>query len=200
MQLTQPQAVIVQPQPQRHRWTKDEYRRMYEIGWFLDVKVELIDGEVWEMPAPGHLHCASTDRTTEALRTIFPPPGHWIRMQMALDFGLRSEPQPDVAVVLGPRDHYADHPTTALLVVEVGDSTLQNDRTVKASLYARNGIEEYWIINIVDRRVEVYRSPRPDPAAPLGHTYGQVAVLLPGDHVSPLAAPGARIAVDDLLP
>jgi Uma2 family endonuclease len=122
-------------------------------------------------------------------------------MQGPLDLGPYSEPEPDVAVVPGPRARYAtQHPRTAVLVVEVSDTTLAYDRTHKASLYAAAGIEDYWIINLVDGQVEVRRDPVPDPIQPHGHTYATLTVLRPPASVAPLAAPGAGLAIADLLP
>ncbi len=117
-----------------------------------------------------------------------------------LDLTLSSEPIPDVFVVPGkPRD-YTAHPTTALLIVEVSDSTLSHDRNRKGSLYAAALIQDYWIVNLVDRQLEVYRVPVPDAAGVFGFTCSQRTILAPGATVSPLALPQAQIAVTDLLP
>jgi Uma2 family endonuclease len=126
--------------------------------------------------------------------------GVWVRMQLPIDFGVHSEPEPDVSVVPGRRKDYSDaHPKTALLIVEVSRATLAFDRGKKASLYARQGIADYWIINLVDGQLEIRRDPRPDPTQPHGFGYASLTVLQRGDHVSPLNAPGVRIAVEDLL-
>src|SRR5262249_3117373 len=126
--------------------------------------------------------------------------GFWIRTQAVLNLGPESEPEPDLSVVPGgPRD-YPEHPKTALLVVEVSDTTLWLDRTRKRPLYASAGLADYWIVNLVDRQVEVHRNPIADSAAPLGFRYADVTIHGPGDFLSPLAAPSARVAVADLLP
>jgi Uma2 family endonuclease len=188
-----------QAQPQVHRWTQAEFHQLVDQGWFLDQRVELIGGELLEMPGPGNLHCISNECVATALRGVFGR-GFWVRVQMPLDCGTYSEPIPDVAVVSGePRTH-TDHPTAALLVVEVSDSTLTFDQTQKASLYAAQGMTDYWIVNLVDRRLEVHRDSVPDPAEPFGHRYQNVTHLLPTDTVTPLAAPQASLAVADLLP
>jgi Uma2 family endonuclease len=173
---------------------------MGELGWFQDQRVELLEGEIIQMPNPGNPHCISTDNTAEVLRDVFPREHYWVRMQMPLDLGLASEPQPDVAVVPGPKSSYQAHPTTALLLVEVSDNTLAIDQGRKASLYARAGLADYWIVNLVQRQVEVYRQPVPDPMAVYGYRYADVTIAKPGDEVSPLAAPQVRIAVSALLP
>src|SRR5262249_31704863 len=95
---------------------------------------------------------------------------------------------------------YTDHPTTALLVVEVSDTTLAYDRHRKASLYACVGIADYWIVNLVHNQVELYRSPAADSAQPYGFRYADATIRRPGDTVSPLAKPKARVKVADLLP
>jgi Uma2 family endonuclease len=104
-----------------------------------------------------------------------------------------------VYVVVGQRDDYRDHPTTAVLVVEVSDSTLDYDRGQKASLYARAGIADYWIVNLVDRRLEVRRTPIADTTQALGHGYASVTELVPPATISLLAAPHVSFAVADLL-
>lgn len=186
------------PGPMLRRWTKAEYHQMHDLGLFNDQCVELIDGEVIIMPNPGHLHCLATELAVEALRTVFGP-GHWYRVQMPVDVHPASEPMPDVAVAPGaPRSHTGT-PTTALVVVEVSDTTLAHDRR-KSHLYAAAGLADFWIINLGDRRLEVYRRPVADLSADFGSRYADVTFLVAGDFVTPLAAPQARIAVADLLP
>jgi Uma2 family endonuclease len=112
-----------------------------------------------------------------------------------------SEPEPDLAVVRGnPRDYLGAHPARPALVVEVSLSRLAFDREYKASLYARGAIVDYWIVNLVDRVLEVRRRPITSDAAPYGWTYETLAVLGPDAAVTPIAAPGATVPVADLLP
>jgi len=120
-------------------------------------------------------------------------------MPVALDD--ESEPEPDVAVVPGTWAGYrASHPSRPALVVEVAESSLAFDREDKGSLYARGGVRDYWILNLVDRALEVYHDPAPDPAAPYGWRYASARTLTGVDVVLPLAAPLSRIAIADLLP
>jgi len=115
-------------------------------------------------------------------------------LRTALIVDPADEPEPDVAIVPGgPRDHLAEHPRAAALVVEVADSSLEYDRGDKAQLYARAGFAEYWIVNLRDRCLEVHRQPSPGG-------YGDVTTLAAGTTVVPLEVPGARIAVASLLP
>lgn len=106
-----------------------------------------------------------------------------------------------MAVVRGrPRDYREAHPSRPALVVEVAESSLTFDRNVKGSLYARAGVPDCWIVNLVDRALELHRAPIRDAAAPFGWRYGSVEVLTPDAPALPLARPEARIAVADLLP
>jgi Uma2 family endonuclease len=172
---------------------------MSELGWFDDKRVELIDGEIIEMPVQKAPHSMAILLARGALEAAFGP-GHVVRTQAPLDLDPSSEPEPDVAVVPGSVRDYVAHPKTALLVVEVSETTLWLDRTRKAPLYARAGLAEFWIVNLVDRQLEVHRDPVADAAQPLGFRYASVSVLGPPDFVCPLAAPAARVAVADLLP
>jgi Uma2 family endonuclease len=124
-----------------------------------------------------------------------------VRAQLPLALGEYSEPEPDVAVVAGgPRDYAEAHPTSALLVVEVSETTLGLDHDTKGSLYAAAGIPEYWIVDLVHRRLEIYRDPCPIPEARYGFGYRTRTIALPGDVVATPAPSGSRVAVDDLLP
>lgn len=184
----------------RFRFTRDDLYRLLDLGWFRDQRVELIDGEIIEMAAQKNLHAAAISLTEDALKAAFGA-GYWVRVQSSLDLSPHSVPDPDLAVVTGsPRGASPDNPTSALLIVEVSDTTLKYDRGRKATLYAASGILDYWIVNLVDRQLEVRRRPIPDAKRRFGHRYGDRTLLKPGDTVTPLAAPQARIAVADLLP
>ncbi len=192
---------VGQGQPRKRRWTYDEYFHLFDLGLFGERRVELIGGEVLEMPAQHNAHAAAITLTDRALGVAFGP-AHWVRVQATLDLSPHGAPDPDLAVVPGgPRDYVTrGAPATALLVVEVSETTLAYDRNRKASLYAAAGISDYWIVNLVQRQVELYRDPVADAAQPFGFRYAQRTILDPGDHVTPLAAPQASVAVDDLLP
>jgi Uma2 family endonuclease len=156
-------------------------------------RVELIDGEILTMSPEKSRHSAAVDLVADALRVAFAA-GHSVRVQHPLALGQWSEPEPDVAVVVGtPRDYVDAHPASAVLVVEVADTSLLDDRGAKQRLYARAGIAEYWIVNLRDGELEVYRRPQ-------GDAYAQTERLARESVVAPTAAPAARIAVADLLP
>jgi Uma2 family endonuclease len=182
------------------RWNKDEYYRLGELGFFHGQRVELIEGQLMVHSPQNSLHANAVDAVHDVLRTVFPA-AYRVRGQLPIDLGQPSEPEPDVAVVVGPRQQYWNaHPTSAVLIVEVSDTTLSYDRDRKGSLYARAKLKDYWIVNVVDRQLEVYRDPQPDPTAHYGHRYTSCTVLRPPDTVSPLALPQITIAVADLLP
>ena len=178
----------------RYRWSRARYQRLVEAGVLTTRdRVELVRGDIVEMSPKGVGHAVATNLAAEALRTVFGP-GITVSVQNPLALGTHDEPEPDVAVVRGAaRDYRTGHPATAALVVEVSDSSLEYDRTVKAVLYARAAIPEYWIVNLVDGRLEVHRTPGPDG-------YASIERLDATRSVSPLAAPGATLPVADLLP
>lgn len=184
------------------KWTREEYWRLYELGFFNDQRVELLDGVIVQMASQFNFHAAGVSLTFNALNAVFGPgSGFWVRTQATLDLSPWSQPDPDISVVPGtPKGAIRNVPATAALVVEVSDSTLDHDRGFKGSLYAVAGISDYWIVNLVQRRLEVRRDPQPDPTQFFGHGYATLATFAPGDRVSPLAAPQASVAVDDLLP
>lgn len=188
--------------PPRRLWTRAEYHRAGELGLFgPEERLELIAGEVIRKMTPQHSrHASGVQYASDALRAVFSA-GFVVRVQLPLAIGTDSEPEPDVAVVRGKAsDYVADHPTTAVLVVEVADSTVRFDRTTKANLYASAGVPEYWVVDLNDRLLEVRRNPAPKPGAPFSHEYTTLTRHGVRDTVSPLAAPHAKIAVADLIP
>ena len=179
-------------------WTKEQYHRMGEMGLFDDHRVELIEGEIIEMSPIGSRHFTSVGLTTQVLSRYFTG-GYCVMPQNGFDAGPKSEPQPDVAVYEGNiRDFTHALPTTAILVVEVADTTLRSDRGRKAKLYAGRGIQDYWIVNLRNNVLEVHRQPTTLPDLPIA--YQNVLTLTATDTVAPLAAPQSPIKVADLLP
>ncbi len=155
--------------------------------------VELIEGEILQMSPEKTAHAVAIDLAAEALRRAYRSGSH-VRVQHPLAIGDDSEPEPDLAVVAGtPRDYVRSHPTRALLVVEVAESSLAYDRTTKVALYARAGIPEYWIVDLAGQALEVHRQPG-------RQGYESVERLGRGAAVSPETAGGASVAIADLLP
>jgi len=189
---------IVTPRP--YRWSREEFFQMIDLGWFQDKPVELIGGEVMEMAAQLDLHLASVTLTSDALRAAFGA-GHWVRAQGSLDLSPHGVPSPDLAVTSGsPQGATRVMPKSALLVVEVSDTTVAYDRYHKAPLYAAGGITDYWIVNLVQRQLEVYRDPVADSTQLFGFRYNSRTILDPPDTLAPLAAPQSPITVAELLP
>lgn len=187
---------------QRRPFTAAEFWKMYELGFFSGQRVELIGGEIVAMAAQSNLHAIGLDLTRNALAAAFGP-GFWVRVQNSLDLSPLSVPDPDIAVVAGTPHQFRGqraNPAAAavLLIVEVSETTLWEDRGRKASLYAAAGIADYWILNIPDNTLEIRRDPRPDATQDFG--YATLATLTAADFAAPLAMPAARISVADLLP
>ena len=187
------------PAIQTKHWTRQEYDRLADAGILApDERVELLEGEIVTMTPQHGPHSASIGLAEAALRKAFGP-AHWIRIQLPLIVDPDSEPEPDLAVVPGsPRDYVNEHPRTALLVIEIADSTLERDRSYKSPIYARAGISEYWIVNLIERCLEIYRDPIISPGQPARYQVSRK--VAPTEIVSPLSAPHGSIAVTDLLP
>jgi|APSaa5957512622_1039677.scaffolds.fasta_scaffold38870_2 Uma2 family endonuclease len=181
------------PEVRRYRWTRADYDRVIETGGFgPEDKIELLDGELWEMTPQGSAHSAVCGKVMYALQKAFGE-AFFVRVQFPIALDDVSEPEPDVAVVRGaPDDHFDGHPTEALLLVEVSLSSLSFDRGRKLAAYARNGIPEYWVVDLNTEKLEVYREPK-------GTLYLSATVLNRGDTITPLHAPDAKVRVADLL-
>lgn len=183
------------------RWTREEYRQLGELGILTeDEPVELLDGQLIVAEPKGRPHATAVALTAEALRRAFGA-GWFIYTQDPVALDEASEPEPDVVVVPGhPLDYIADHPARPALVVEVAETSLHVDRAYKGSAYARAGLPDYWIVNLIDWRVEVYRQPAADRSAALGWRYLEARLFGPGTTIGPLARPDVRIAVSEILP
>ena len=178
-----------------HRWTREEYERMVDAGAFEGMRIELVDGVIYEMTPQSSPHAGLTTIIAELLGEVFPRSGHVIRQHSPLALA-ESSPEPDVAVVpLDPtgKQYLSSHPTSAFLVVEVADSSLYHDRKRKSAMYAEAGIPEYWIVNLKTNRLEILREPR-------RKSYRSRTLLGAGDSISPVACPEATIPVSKLFP
>jgi Uma2 family endonuclease len=186
---------------QVRRWTRQEYEQLGELGVLdREERVELIEGEIFEMPPQLSRHITGVRLGENTLRAAFGA-GFEVRGQAPLALGQYSEPEPDVAVVRGSvLDFVSEHPTSAVLVVEVSETTLAFDREVKASLYAAAGIPEYWISNLVHGQLEILRDPGPMAETRFGYGYRSRTIARPGETVTTLAPTSVQVAVDDLLP
>jgi Uma2 family endonuclease len=178
-----------------HQFTVDEYHRMGEVGLLHeDSRVELIDGEIVDMSPIGRRHAVRVSYVTRWFtQTLADSAFVWA--QNPVRIGGRSEPEPDVTLLRPRSDFYRDKDPSAedvLLVIEVADSSVEYDRRVKAPLYARHGVPEYWLVNLVEGHVAVYRDPTPDG-------YASVGILRSGEDLHPLAFPGLVVPVDEIL-
>ncbi len=193
-------ASVVEPDLKTRRWRRMEYERLVDLGIFMGERLELLDGLLVVREPQGSPHAAIVTQVGQVLASAFGAGWH-VRLHAPLALDEDSEPEPDVAVVAGtPRDYINAHPSTAALVVEVADSSLRLDRRLKGGLYARAGLPEYWVVNLVDGLLEVHHAPEPVADAAYGWAYRSVDILRPPAPVTPLAAPGARIPVAALLP
>src|SRR5437867_4066748 len=183
------------------RWTRAEYDQLIADGRFRpDERLELLGGQLVVREPQGSRHAAAIELALYALLQAFGC--DWrVRVQLPVALDIDSEPEPDLSVVAGdPRGRAGALPTDPVLIVEVADSSLAFDREYKSSLYARAGVADYWIVNLVDRQLEVFRDPMPAPIALFGWRYARRLAHEAASFVSPLAAPSARVAVADLLP
>ena len=141
------------------RWSRVEYDSLIDTGFFgPSDKIELLGGQLCVSEPQNSPHARAISLGLETIQRALAPGWH-VRVQLPIALDDESEPEPDLAVVSGgPRD-YADHPSRPALVVEVADSSLALDREHKGSLYARASSPEYWIVNLVDRVLEVHREP-----------------------------------------
>ena len=192
--VTPPPAAGRVPRPLH--WTREQYYRLGELGFFRGKRVERIRGEIVEMSPINWPHELGKIKTADVLRAVFAGSG-WVSQCGPMPVE-ESDPEPNVAVYPGAATDYTDHPTNPRLVVEVANTSLVYDTTTKVELYAEAGHREYWVLDLPNRLLLVFRDPYPIPAG--GHTYRTRLTLGPADTVSPLAAPAAVVKVADLLP
>ncbi len=182
------------------RWPRAEYERLVDLGIFRGAPIELIGGQLVVSEPQSASHASAITKVDYALRAVLPP-GWIVRLQAPVALDDESGPEPDLVVVAGrPGDYGDSHPAHPALAIEVAESSLRFDRERKGSLYARAGIGDYWIVNLVDRVLEVYRAPAPDASAVYGWRYRSITRLAPPGIVLPIAFPSGPIRVADLLP
>lgn len=209
MIVASPNSSLPAPQDQLVRLTADDYQRMTESGELREAPIELLDGFlVWKDRRDregsymniGVRHSQCVDRLQRLLDRRCETHGCYARGQQPIQLSDLSVPEPDVSVILGsPDDEPADrHPAVAevVLVVEVADSSLKQDRGDKLAKYAAAGIPVYWIVNLFDNQVEVYTQPEPDM-----YGFGSVRILTAGETVSLQLPDGETIElpVDKIL-
>jgi Uma2 family endonuclease len=179
--------------PERFRpLHRTEYDRMVEMGLFgEDERIELLEGVLVAMSPQKSRPAEAIHRLNERLVPGLAGRAR-VRIQSPLALSELSEPEPDLAVV--PLGDYAHaHPTRALLVIEVADASLSKDKKVKAGIYARAGVPEYWLINLVDDVVLVHRRPAKG-------RYSRVQVLRKNGLLRPMTITGVAMRVADVIP
>ena len=195
--LTAPARVVARPAVKT--WTVPEFHQMGELGWFEGRRAMLIRGVILEDDAMNPPHAIAGTKTEDLIREYFGRGWH-VRVQKPLVLGQTTDPEPDVAVVIGRPGDYTEHPTTAELIVEISDTSLRYDTTEKMSLYAAALIREYWVLDINGRQLLVHRDPVADATAIFGFRFASIQTFGAIDSVSSLAQPSATVRVADLLP
>ena len=185
-----------------HLWTPAEYAQAYGLGWFNGLRVELAQGKVFvKLPAsPAHVNCVEDGG--DIIRQVFGD-GFRVRRESPLPLPSDGVPEPAILVARGSRAEFlARHPRPdeVTLIIEVSDATLHYDRNEKAALYAQAGIEDYWLLNLQNRTLEMRREPVGLPGTPYGFGYMQTTIYTAEQTAAPLALPTAAILVADLLP
>ncbi|WYL97063.1 MAG: Uma2 family endonuclease [Gloeotrichia echinulata IR180] len=177
-------------------WTVEEYHRMAEAGIFGgDERVELLAGKIIWMSAKGTAHRSAVARTDRLLQNSLRNLA-LICVQDPVKLNERSEPEPDIAVVkVDPLDYADHHPTPGeiYLIIEVADSSLKVDCETKAQAYSQAGIRDYWVLDVVNRQLHIFREPTEDG-------YQNEIILGENGTISPLQFPDLQIAIFDMLP
>lgn len=169
---------------------RSEFDELARHGRFEDERVELLYGSVVRMTPIGPPHDSTVQRLNRLLVRALDPRAA-VRIQSSFAASDGSEPVPDVALV-PPGDYDEDHPTVAWLIVEVADSSLAKDRGAKARLYAESGVIEYWIVNLIDRQIEVHSDIVRD-------AYARVVPYRSGEHVVLTRFPDVELAVAEII-
>ena len=177
-------------------WTKAEFNAAVDRGSFVGTRTYLYRGELFDMPAMGTLHVRGITQVDDWLHNVMRPT-FVIRCQGPFELPDESMPQPKFVVCTPHQAARLPHPNRAEFIIEVADSSVELDRET-ADDYAAAGVPDYWIDNVRDRQIEVYRDPRPDAASTTGHRYASRRVYAVGESLAPLAKPEAVVAVATL--
>ncbi|HSI33867.1 MAG: Uma2 family endonuclease [Phycisphaerae bacterium] len=190
------------PRPPRpKRWTKREYYQVIKSSpEFCRQRLFLFRGDLIEMSPQYHPHQHTVTELTEALHVLFGVRAGWkIRIQLPFETPGESLPEPDALVCTEEQFQREPQPSSAALVIEVADSSLKLDREM-ALEYAAAGVPEYWIIDVNERRLEVYRSIVADPTTALGFRYVEISHVAEHEPIRPLAKPETTFVLATVLP
>jgi Uma2 family endonuclease len=188
----EPMSAQTESWPRPHRLTVHDYYRMAEVGLLHpDDRTELIDGEIIDMPPIGDRHADIVRVLTKRLIRAVGDAAE-VSAQLPVRLSLRSEPQPDFAIMRAKQGRYRKHPlpSDVVLLIEVSDSTLRYDLGKRASLYAAHRIPEYWVFDLQHDRVWRHRAPK-------GREYTQRDEVTEG--TLPLPTLGAELSLADLF-
>lgn len=186
-------TIVRAAKPTPVRWTREQYYRMGEAGILPDrPRVELIEGEILQVSPHNPRHRRAIALSTTVLVTLFSQT-HVVQVQLPLDLGEYSQPEPDFSLVPLEQERLAElHPTCPDLVIEISDSSLALDRR-KGAIYAQAGIPEYWIVNLRKSRLEVHRQPE-------GGFYRATQLYQPDEPVAPAFRPNTNIPLASFFP
>lgn len=181
--------------PPRHRLTVADYQRMGDTGVFAEnARVELIEGEIFDMAPIGSLHAGTVSHLSRLLMQAVGDRAI-VSIQNPVVLGQRSEPEPDLALLRPRADFYKirhPHASDVLLIIEVADSSLRYDREVKLPLYAQHGIAEVWIVDLALSVLDVHRQPETN-------RYRESSRLNPPVQLAPLALPDVLLDLSELF-
>ncbi len=187
---------VTNSQIRKHLTTLSEWRKMGEAGVFpADSRLELINGEVLEMSPIGSQHASHLKRLFHYFAKKIDFNDALLSIQDPLQLNNLSEPEPDLMLLQpDPGFYQSQHPkaNNVLLLVEIADTSLFLDQNLKLQLYAQHNIPEYWIMNLLDNTLEVYRQPQ-------GKSYEFKNTLRAGDTIKLLKLPEISAVIDDLL-
>jgi Uma2 family endonuclease len=182
--------------PQLRLWTVEDYHQMAEIGIFKpDERVELLEGMILTINAKGTAHRSALGITDHLLKSRLEKRA-WVAIQDPVKLNNRSEPEPDIAVVKIDPLNYADHhptPSEVYLIIEVADSSFKFDTEVKAKAYAQAGIKDYWVLDVINRQLWIFRNPTQAG-------YQNIVSFPENEIVSPLEFLDLQILISDMLP
>ena len=182
------EAVVDIPTERIRRISRKEYDQMVAVGLFQGARIELLNGRLMTASPQYAAHASTVQRLSKWLVTELGDRAD-VRVQLPFAASDDSEPEPDISVVpVG--DYDAEHPRSAYLIIEVADSFLNDDRFIKRPVYATAGVPEYWILNIVDRCIEVFKPTSSEPAR----------IVTSTDEITVPGFDDVRIRVESLLP
>ena len=185
--------------PQMILWTIDQFHDLCERGLFEGRRAMLIDGIIVEEGPMNSPHAIAATLLENLLNAVLLTNTH-MRIDKPFTYKLMTDLKPDIVIVQGsPRD-YTVHPTTAVMIAEIADTSLAFDLGWRMSAYASSKVADYWVLDINNNQLIVHRDPQPDATQVHGHGYATVQIIPATGSVSPLAMPSAILRVQDMLP